>query len=175
MGQRAEFQPVVTLMPFEDLTSQCGVSAEIFDGATGLSLVAAWPPTPIMPNVSPLFGMAGIALGRTRRLNVVGYPPNPCDATIGFLNNAGQPPANASAKTVSLNPGQADFVDLRAASVGIGVGQRAEFQPVVMVSQGPNGSASACQATAEVFETLSGRTWAWWPPTPVTPSPSASP
>ena len=62
--------------------------------------------------------MVGIGGGQTLRLNVVAYPPEPCFATIGFLGNAGQQPPNSPTKTVNLTSGQADFVDLHAASVG---------------------------------------------------------
>ncbi|HML15611.1 MAG TPA: hypothetical protein VK419_01245 [Bryobacteraceae bacterium] len=162
-GQRAEFQPTVTLgSPIDDMTPVCGMSVEVFDSTTAFSLVTAPPPGPAMPNVSPVFGMAGIALGQTLRLNVVAFPPDPCYATIGFLNNQGQPVPGAMA--VSLAPGQAGLIDLHAASLGLKLGQRAELQPVVMVTTA-NGT-SACQASAEVIDTLSGGTETWFPPVP---------
>jgi hypothetical protein len=130
---------------------------EVFDAFTGLSLVAAPVPQPDLPNVSPQFGMAGIALGQVLRLNVVAYPPSPCSATIGFLNHNGQWPQPNPDKTVFLNPGEADFIDLPAAALGIQAGARREFQPVVTLESAPNG-VSACQATAEVYDKSSGRT-----------------
>src|SRR3974390_2884802 len=80
---------------------------------------------------NPQFGMIGLAAGQTARLNVVAFPTNPCNATIGFLNSNGVAPPNSVSKFVSLSPGQASFVDLTAASLGIQFGQRREFQPVV--------------------------------------------
>jgi hypothetical protein len=166
LGQRQEVQPVVTLMPVANMTSQCAASVEIFDTATGFSLVA-WPPDPIIPNVSPQFGMVGIGLGQVLRLNVVAFPPSPCNATIGFLNSNGVAPPNSIPKVVTLSPGQASFVDLTAASQGIQFGQRMEFQPVVTVTSGPT-SASACGVSAEVFDVITLRTTAiLWPPDPI--------
>jgi hypothetical protein len=56
-------------------------------------------------------GMLGIGGGQTLRLNVVAYPPTPCFATIGFLDNIGQQLPNLPTKTVNLTSGPADFVD----------------------------------------------------------------
>jgi hypothetical protein len=163
-GQRREFQPVVTLTPVNDSPSRCAVSAEIIDTASGLSMVAIPQPPLSMPNVSPQFGMAGIGLGQVLRLNVVAYPPDPCFGSIGFRDSSGQV-LLPGLKNVSLNPGSADFVDLTAASLGVQFGQRMELQPVVMVTPGPNG-ASACQASAEVFEVFTSRTLAVLTPQP---------
>ena len=112
------------------------------------------------------FGMVGIALGQVLRLNVVAFPPNPCSATIGFLNHNGQVPQPQPGKTVFLNPGEAAFVDLSAAALGIPAVQRREFQPVVTLESAPNGF-SACQATAEVYDKASGMTVTLLLPSPV--------
>jgi|SRR5271169_4329682 len=104
------------------------------------------------------FGMVGIGGGQTLRLNVVAYPPNPCNATIGFLGNAGQEPPNSPRKTVNLTAGQADFVDLPAVAVGIRVGQRAEFQPVVTLTPFED-QMSQCGVSAEIFDSATGLTW----------------
>lgn len=163
-GQRREFQPVVTLISISDSVSQCAASVELFDTSTGFSLVVLPQPDPSRLNVNPRFGMVGIGLGQVLRLNVVAFPPDPCIATIGFLNSNGATPQPLPGKTVTLNPGQAAFVDLTAASLGIQFGQRAEFQPVVMLAQTANGTA--CQASAEVFDTFTGRTSALLIPQP---------
>ena len=162
-GGRREFQPVVALLPEPEpdanaAPNACAASVEVFDAFTGLSLVAYPVPQPDLPNVAPQFGMAGIALGQVLRLNVVAFPPNPCSATIGFRNSSGQP-VPVPDKTVYLNPGEAAFIDLPAGALGIQFGQRAELQaPVVTLQPAPNGS-SECQATAEVYDRFSGRTW----------------
>ncbi len=175
-GARREFQPVVVLQPQPDpgAPNACGASVEVFDAFTGLSLVATPQPEPGLPNVAPQFGMAGIALGQVLRLNVVAFPPDPCSAVIGFLGANGQPQPEPD-KTVYLNPGEAAFVDLSAGALGLAFGQRAELQPVVTLQPGANGS-SACQATAEVWDRFSGRTWTLMQPQPEpnAPSPSAN-
>jgi hypothetical protein len=108
--------------------------------------------------VNPQFGMTGLAAGQTLRLNVVAYPPSPCSATIGFLNHDGVLPASNPTKTVSLMPGQADFVDLTAESLGILSGRR-EFQAVVSVTQSPDPSVqNMCGASVELFNSATGAT-----------------
>jgi hypothetical protein len=124
-------------------------------------------------SVNPQFGMVGLASGETLRLNVVAYPPNPCVATIGFLNSNGVVPQPEPWKTVSLNPNEADFVDLHAAALGLTAGERAELQPVVMLLPGPT-SVSTCQANAEVFSTSTGRTRVYLNPQPLPPSKTPS-
>lgn len=154
-GQRREYRPIVTLLPVNDSASQCAASVEILDTATGFSQ-GVFPPDPVALDLSPQFGMVGIGLGQVLRLNLVAWPPDPCFATIGFLDVNGQV-LQPGFKNVSLNPGQANFVEVTAGSLGIQLGQRIELQPVVTVTPGPNGS-SACKASAEVFDVLTLRT-----------------
>jgi hypothetical protein len=112
-----------------------------------------------VPPVNPQFGMTGLAAGQTLRLNVVAFPPNPCVATIGFLNRDGVAPASNPSKTVSLAPGQSDFVDLTADALGILAGGRREFQPVVSVAQSSDPSVpNMCGASVEVFTSATGAT-----------------
>jgi hypothetical protein len=105
------------------------------------------------PPVNPQFGMVGLAAGETLRLNVVAFPPDPCIATIGFLNHDGGVPPSNSLQTVALQPGQADLVDLTAASLGIQPGGRREFQPVVSLAAG---AQNACGASVELFNSATG-------------------
>jgi hypothetical protein len=174
-GGRREFQPVVTLQPQPEpgAPNTCGASVEVFDSLTGLSLVAIPQPDPSLPNVAPQFGMVGIALGQAVRLNIVAFPPNPCSAAIGFLDANGQVPQPEPVKTVYLNPGEAAFVDLPAGALGLPFGQRAELQPVVTLQPGANGF-SACQATAEVYDRFTGRTWTVLTPQPEPGAPAPS-
>lgn len=104
------------------------------------------------PPVNPQFGMVGLAAGQTIRLNIVAFPPNPCNAAIGFLNKNGNTPQPDPSKTVSLAPGQSDFVDLTAGALGIQPGGRREFQPVAILSD----ATSACGVTVEVFNSATG-------------------
>jgi hypothetical protein len=104
--------------------------------------------------------MVGLAAGQVLRLNVVAYPPSPCRATIGFLNSNGQVPQPLPDKTVSLNPGEAAFIDLPASVLGIQFGGRREFQPVVTLFPQPepdaNAAPNACGASVEVFDAFTG-------------------
>jgi hypothetical protein len=94
---------------------------------------------------------------------VVAFPNGPCKAQLSFVDRNGvpQPPPT---KIVNLNPGQADFLDVSAASLGLRFGQRVELRPVVTLTSDPN--ASACLANAEAYDPLSGRTWALQPQGP---------
>ena len=168
-GGRREFQPVVSLIPQSDPTVQnaCNATVELFTSATGASQVGLPQPQPDMPNIAPQFGMVGIALGQTLRLNVVAFPPNPCVATIGFLTSTGAPSPVAN-KTVSLAPNQSDFVDLTAEMLGLQAGDRADLLPAVMLPSAASG-VSTCQATAEVFATNTGRTRILLNPQPLPP------
>jgi hypothetical protein len=115
---------------------------------------------PAMAAGNPQFGMVGLAAGQVLRLNVVAYPPVPCSATIGFRNSNGQVPQPTPDKTLYLNPGQADFIDLPASALGIQFGGRREFQPVVTLSPQPepdaNAAPNACAASVEVFDAFTG-------------------
>jgi hypothetical protein len=166
-GQRIAQRPVVTLT--QDVgPNACHATAEVFDNFTGFSLLALTPmPLPdltLFPQPVPDFGMAGIALGQVLRLNVVAYPPNPCSAQLSFVNASGNP-VPIGDKIVNLSPGQAAFLDVSAASLGVGFGHRVELRPVVSMMPGPNAAPSVCLANAEVFDSFSGRTSAWLPGT----------
>jgi len=97
------------------------------------------------------FGMVGIGEGQTLRLNVVAFPPDPCNGQIHFLDANGLPQPTPD-KTVSLQPGEAASVSLRWAALGLPAVQRAELQPIVSVTSG------ACRATVEIFNTSTGMT-----------------
>jgi len=171
LGQRMELRPVVTLT--QDVgPNACGATVEVLDNLTGFSTLAVTPqPEPEYPQPTPDFGMAGIALGQTLRLNVVAFPPNPCSATLGFRDRNGQPMPLPD-KTVTLNPGEADFLDIGAASLGVQFGHRMELRPVVMVMPSVNDVPSACAANVEVYDSLTGRTSEGFPqPNPDSPQP----
>jgi hypothetical protein len=162
IGQRAEVRPVVTLLPSPaGSASACLANAEILDNLSGFSLVVApgitaYPPTPI-------FGLQGVAWGQVLRLNVVASPPNPCIAQLSFVDRFGNP-AGPGPKPVNLSPGQADHLDVAGSSLVAQFGQRAELLPVIAIV--PGAAASACLATAEVYDSSSGRTWTWVAPGP---------
>jgi len=162
---RISLRPVVTLT--NPGVGACVVTAEVIDNLTGFSVLGVQPqPEPDVPQSNPDFGMVGIALGQILRLNVVAFPPTPCSATLGFRGSNGNTPQPVPDKTVTLNPGQADFLDISAASLGVQFGHRVELRPVVTVLQTVSAASSApsvCSASVEVYDPITGRTWAFSP------------
>jgi hypothetical protein len=173
-GQRADVRPIAITYP----PSPCIVSAEVFDNFTAFSTLVV-PATTVLVPPGPnegapgpaQFGVQGLALGEVLRLNVVAYPPNPayppdpCVASLGFADHNGN--AVGPVTKVSLNPGQSASLDLNSSAVitNLGTssfalfGQHAEVRPVVTLL--PTPTANACQASAEVFDTFTGRTWSY--------------
>jgi hypothetical protein len=173
-GQRAEVRPIAITYP----PSPCIVSAEVFDNFTAFStlvvpvtsVLVAPGPNEVAPG-PPNFGVQGLALGQVLRLNVAAYPPNPayppdpCVASLGFADRNGN--AVGPVTTVGLNPGQSASLDLNSSTVitKLGTssfalfGQRVEVRPVVTLV--PTSAVNACQASAEVFDTFTGRTWSY--------------
>jgi hypothetical protein len=161
-GQRVQVQPTVTLTA--GVANQCNASAEIFDNLLGLSSVAVpgaagYPPVPI-------FGMIGVTALQTVRLNVVAFPPDPCDATLSFVNAQGVQVGNTL--NVQLAPGQAASLDLPGTTLVTKLGQRAEVQPVVTVPDG------GCVASTEVWLNGLGTTSVYYPPDPCSSSSSCA-
>jgi hypothetical protein len=173
-GQRAEVRPIAITYP----PSPCIVSAEVFDNFTAFSILVvpatavlvAPGPSEIAPSPAQ-FGMQGPALGQVSRLNVAAYapnpayPPDPCVASLGFADRNGN--AVGPVTTVGLNPGQSASLDLNSSTVitNLGIssfalfGQRVEVRPVVTLVQ--TSAVNACQASAEVYDTFTGRTWSY--------------
>jgi hypothetical protein len=141
--------------------TSCVASAEVFTNSSGITnvLVAgavSYPPDPV-------FGQLGVTSVQTVRLNVVAFPPSPCDGTLSFLNSNGL--VVGSTLGVQLLAGQAASLDLPGTVVVTQSGQRAEVQPTVAVSGG-----SSCIASAEVFNNTTEIQVAFFPPSPCAPS-----
>jgi hypothetical protein len=160
IGQRLEVIPVITPAQNPNGPSATSVQAsvEIIDVFTGVATVLSpaplWPPEPITPSMVP----QDLAGGQTMRLNVVAFPPAPCMATLSFADKNGNP--LGASQPVNVSPGTGAYVDLTADALGLQLGQRLDVQPMVTVTA-PIGAAaisSACQASVEVFDRLSGRT-----------------
>jgi len=105
----------------------------------------------------PAFGIVSINPDQTIRLNVVcwehdvaGIPPGPCHGELMLHDMAGNILAR---QTVSLAPGQAAFLDFT-------YGVRASPADVVGIDPCwiPAPTSGHALPTAEVFDTLSGRT-----------------
>jgi len=163
IGQRTEVRPVVTVLePPAGGASACLANAEIRDTFSGFSLVVARGITAFPPD--PIFGLQGVAWGQVLRLNVVAFPPSPCVAQLSFVDRSGNQ-AGPAPKFVNLSPGQADHLDVAGNTLVAQLGQRADLRPVIAVVFGS--AASQCAATAEAYDSFTGRTWTW-----VTPGPS---
>jgi hypothetical protein len=158
IGQRVELLP--TVVPTAGIVNQCDASAEVFDDLLGGSSVVV----PGSPGFAPFpeFGLVGVNVLQTVRLNVVAYPPDPCIGQLSFVNSYGVPVG--STLSVQLNPGQAASLDLPGSTLVTKLGQRAELQPVVTA---PNGG---CIASTEVYNNALGVTTAYFPPDPCSPS-----
>jgi hypothetical protein len=158
IGQRVELLP--TVVPTAGVANQCDASAEVFDNLLGGSSVVV----PGSPGFAPFpeFGLVGVTVLQTVRLNVVAYPPDPCIGQLSFVSGNGVPVG--STLSVQLNPGQAASLDLPGSTLVTKLGQRAELQPEVTA---PNGG---CIASTEVYNNALGVTTAYFPPDPCSPS-----
>ena len=117
----------------------------------------------------------GVAFGQVARLNAVARPPNPnadptlgspCRVTLGFVGRDGMP-VGLDPGPISINPGQATFLDLPASLLVDTLGQRAEVRPTVMVESVPG--MNACRGVsslAETFDVVTKQTWAAMSPGP---------
>lgn len=157
-GQRVEVRPVLTPIP-GGVVAGCGASAEVYDNFFGITQVIA-PGLPASIGPEPhTFGLLGLTLFETLRLNVVAYPPSPCVAQLSFVDINGNPIGTTI--SVNLSNGEAASLDLNGNSLVMRFGQRAEVQPVVTLNPLV---ASACQASAEIVDQFSGRTLAYTMP-----------
>jgi len=157
-GPCVEVQPTVTLEA--GVASRCNASSEVFDNLLEITSI-------VVPGVagyspSPIFGMIGVTELQTVQLNVVAYPPGPCDGILSFVNAQGVQVGNTL--NVQLAPGQAASLELPGNTLVGKLGQRAEVQPVVTA---PNGG---CIASTEVYLNGFGTTSVYFPPGQCSPS-----
>lgn len=134
---------------------------EVFDAATGFGRVIFPGDTEFAAN--PTFAFQGLALRETMQIIVSAFPNTGCSATLGFADIAGNPVGPT--KQVNLQPGQTDSLELHADTLDLAPGQIKELQPLVtpLVSAAGVPSSSACQATTEVIDTLTGRSRTYQP------------
>jgi hypothetical protein len=161
-GQRVELLPTVTGPDGTMPSAACVATAEVIDNFLGAATVLAPGAVGFPP--APVFGMLGVTLFQTVRLNVVAFPPTPCIGQIGFSDRNGTPTGPSKAVQLSAGPGQATFLDLPGNALVSAFGQRAEVRPVVTVIGG------ACIASTEVYNNGVGATAVYFPPTPCGPS-----
>ncbi len=163
-------RPVVTVVNPNGLPSAAAGSppavfipevTEVFDTATGFGRVLIPGDTAFAAH--PVFAFQGLALGQTIQLIASAFANTGCSGTLGFADVDGNPVGPT--KQVTLQPGQTASLELQAGTLGLAPRQRKEIQPVVspLVSAAAGATDSACQATTEVFETITGRTWTYQP------------
>ncbi len=160
-GHRMELLPTVAVAGG---ASSCIASVEVVDNLLGGTTVLVPGAVGFPPN--PAFGLLGVTVLQTVRLNVVAFPPTPCIGLIGFADTNGNPIGGSM--SIQLLPGQAAFLDLPGNTLVNALGQRAELMPVVTVpSAGPG---NACIASAEVYGNAFAATAVYYPPTPCSQS-----
>ncbi len=121
------------------LTSALGVLIAL---ATANVTLAQVPPGPTS------FPMVGITGAQTLQLNLVAYPPDPCNTVkLGFQNRNGV--AVGPSKTVTLQPGQSASLALNGSSL-VAADQRVELLPTVTGMDGA-ATGAACVASVEVI------------------------
>ena len=171
IGQRVEVRPFVQVA-----AGQCDGSVEVFEVFTGRTTASLRlftglqaPPEPDAPGLQAPpeleFPALGAVRGQMVRLGAARSqstpatpglvaPPEPdCQAVLGFTDANGN--AVGPQKRIDLAPGQFDFVDLDPAKVPGPAGGRVTIRPVLLSS---GGSMAGCQASAQVFEQLTGWT-----------------
>jgi hypothetical protein len=126
------------------------------------------------------FGMVGLTLGQTVRLNMVNLtppgppvrqvPPGPCRVVLSFRDANGRPFTDSSGEVVrrevSLQSGESAFLDLNGdlfappSTNGAGRLQLRPFVRVISEPHNPDGNLppGPCRATMEVFDNATGRT-----------------
>lgn len=165
LGRHVDVIPVVSA-PEGQLLPAVQMTVEVFDRLTGYGAVLtsvnglAPPPATLAPQ--------GLAAGQTMRLTATAWPPNPiyppepCNATLSFVNSEGV--AIGPSVSVNLSPGQSQSLDLKSAALNVTLGHPMLVQPVVTlqpvigaaVAAGP-----ACMVSSDVFDTIAGRTWTY--------------
>ena len=120
-------------------------------------------------SATPVFGVINVSLGETLRVNVVNLndpavPPDPCHVQINYLNADGVIVKTASLMVNNGQIGWANINYLEASkvppTVNVDSPLRLALRPVVNISP-----PDPCRAvTAEIYETVSGRTSQYIPP-----------
>jgi hypothetical protein len=158
-GQRVELLPLIVVNP-NAAPGACRATVEVYDDLLGATRVLV--PGAVDFSASPDFGMLHVTVLQTVRLNIVAFPPDPCQAQIGFVDGNGALVGN-SLKTVQLSGGQATYIDLPGAVLVTGLGQRARVRPVVAPDNAP-GAPDPCVVSAEIYTDGFATTTVFIPP-----------
>jgi hypothetical protein len=96
------------------------------------------------------------------RLTAIAYPPDPCAATLSFVNGQGVPVGPSL--TVNLTPGQSQPLDLTSAMLNVPLGKSVLVQPMVALQVPINAAvvaSPACMVSSDVFDVITNRTWTY--------------
>ncbi len=176
---RMEVRPVVLVLPNPTAVGiaalppgPCVSSIEIFDNATGKTLVTSGPQNPgdivgfnPQPDPPKIFGQLGIVAGQTIRLNTVNVldpgttavPPGPCRVTLVLFGVDGAVLAHSSQL---LQPGAATFLDFTLPTIANSIRTEVRADVTVESLSVRLVPPDPCRATLEVFDNTSGQTTA---------------
>jgi hypothetical protein len=160
IGQHVDLLPVIAQPPgaVQANPIQLSATVQILDAVTGFGTVLSHA---LQPGASvPTLGPQILAGGQTLRVTVVAGT-DPCIGNVGFNDLNGNPLVQST--PLNLMPGTGTSVDLDADTLSLKLGQRIEAQPALTVTQPAAAVAlnSVCQASAEVFDHVTGRTWSY--------------
>jgi hypothetical protein len=176
---RMEVRPVVLILPSPTAVGiaalalgPCVSSIEIFDNATGKTLVTSGPQNPgdiagfnPQPDPPKLFGQLGIVAGQTIRLNAVNVldpgttvvPPGPCRVTLVLFGADGGILVHSSEV---LQPGAATFLDFSLPVIANSIRTEVRADVTVESLNARLAPPDPCRATLELFDNASGQTTA---------------
>jgi len=162
-GESTAILPVVTPLPGSNgFSGELLSSVEVIDDLAGFGMVFV-PGIASFPD-APVFAPQGLAAGQSMRITVFAFPPDPCLATLGFLDNNGAP--IGPTRAVNLTGGQSASLTLNFDTLGRprGIAGRIEIQPQVTLTPAAAAAAqvpvgNSCPASVDVVNNLTGRTW----------------
>jgi hypothetical protein len=161
IGQRIEVQPVIVQSPtatgaVSPGPIQISGSVQVLDAVTGFGTTLA--PVGRDPGPNGL-GAQILAGGQTMRFDIFAAGTDPCVAQVAFYDKNGN--ALMPSVPVHLASGTGTTVDLNADALGFKLGQEIEVQPTITPTAPATAvpQNSACNASVEVFDHLTGRTW----------------
>jgi hypothetical protein len=137
----------------------------VVSAAVGLAWATA-SPADALPAVQT--GLVGLARLQAARLNLVhlppvDLPPNPCIATLSFLDDTGRVFVDRLGQPISLevtlDAGESAALELPSSVAFLGRrGLRQPFRTLVEVASGPPDDCAGLVTTLEVYEEVTGRT-----------------
>jgi len=151
---RFDVRPVVSTPVGAPAGGSLQASVEVFNTANGVGSVFGRGAHSIP--AAPTFVPQGLPYGQTMRITALAPPDSSCIALLSFADDNGNPvgPTN----NVNLSPGHMALLDFNANSITGQSGQRIEVQPMVTLQTPPQGPASACEASVEVWDQHTGNT-----------------